>query len=1228
MACLIPLVFGLACEDQLITDPPTIADPAPGALPADPGIVCAIQHPEEGDPVVVTGGGFIVTPYDIPAAPKAALPDITLNRTLSVTGGEETAAETRFGGEVGDTNEALLSWQSQEQMTLVVVDELELAEGTGALPIGVHDLTVTNADGQSATSTGALAVVDRPRVTGVSPVLVCVAQGDQQVEVEVGGALRIDGTEASVTVGGQAVTLDELAACEDVAHAGVDAELCGAATITLAQDVLGGGLYDVEVANPEPADCSSVPSEDGVQLLVVPPPAIESINPSGLCSASLGVTTLTITGTGFVLVDATPFEVTVAGAAVTPTNLTGCETQTVSGTAIETCTGFDVSVDATGFALGAVEVAVTNPLPVDCAFTTTAELAVVDPPSVTGIVPAEICSDVASTVTIQGAGFAVTSSVVIGGVAADRVTFVSDTELTAEFDAGLAEGAHDVVVDNGGGCAGAAGTTLTVNPTPLVFFVDPPFVFNGIDVEATIFATAIDVAPAAVRLIDSGGTETDITDFSLERTNRILADIPSGLTPGRYEVAVTSDNGCGSALNGQLDVTDALTLTLDTVDPAFISPTLDTAVTVTATGAVDFASTPRLYMSPNPAVADVNAVALRAGVLVSPTVMTAVVPGGTDPGTYDLIAVNPTGEVGILTQAITVTAVEPPFVTSVAPGSLDANATSDLDIAGANFDPATATVTLECIDFATGDPVANGTVTVAAGTSTATLLDASVDAGAIPKGAVCVVVVENGDGASFRFSALSFKEPAQNLNAWVETSQMNEARRAHVLAAGRPTETTRFLWAIGGDNGTVAGAKTSVSGASVDAFGALGTWDDQRNTLDIVMDAGVANAAPRTFAGGAQVGRFVYLTGGNDGVGTVDTVLRAQILDPLAGPEISDLDAALGDDTTGLVSGLYFYQVAPVFSDTDENNPGGEGLPGEVLNVQLPQVDQGIVLTLTWEPITDAVGYRVYRTPAPDVSVDQMQLLAEVSGQSNVTLTDDGTVATTAEAPLPSGSLGVWHVAGTLRKAREAHATVAVTDPNNPARVFLYAVGGRDDVGEHADGDVAVITIAGDGDQSVGAFADIGATLTPARAELAGFVITAADSPNVGATEAFLYFGSGREGNQNRNVVEGGVVGTDGAVATLTTLTNSSPVKVGAGALSANGFLFLFGGSNQSANGPDAAAELVGPGVTLSNWTGPGGGSLTIPRIYMGTAKESAFFFVAGGDDGDGPTTSVEQTVQ
>jgi len=1242
LAGLLALGAALAlagCEDTLSGPEPVLAEPAPGTLPVEPAIQCRMQHPEQGTPVVVHGSGFSPIPFDIPGHPTVALPTLTLLRNHALDGTASDGTAVEYGGQPGQPNAELLSWQSQSQLTFVVKDQLALADGTGMLPLGLLDVQVVNADGNQAVSHSAFAAVDRPYAVGINPPLLCLAQAGQSVTVAGQQVLRIGDARPTVRIGGTEFPVDTLADCVAIAHPGLDAELCATATVILGQGSLTAGLLDVVFANPAPASCTSVHAEDGVNLRVVPPPTITSIDPDSLCRASAGTIDLTVHGDGFLRINGVDPAVTVSTSSISPRNFGGCTTLDTSQMTVESCTSFVITVDTTGFPTGGVTITVTNPTPADCGASASGLFRIVDPPQITGVLPDHICSDVAETITIQGTGFAVGAAVSAGNVTADSADVnATGTEINAHFNAGLPAGNYDVTVDNGLGCSTTLPNAITVDPTPLVFFVDPPVVYNGISIEVTIFTTGLNAAAASVDLISTTGTVIHLSGFSSPvRANRIVAPVPAGLPPDTYQVQVTSALGCVSSLNGRLVVTANLNIALEAIDPSFVSPTNATAVTVTAVdpapnGSVQFEAVPRLYLNPNPSSSGTVAHALRAVLLESPSQLSAVVPEGMTPGRYDLIAVNPSGSVGLLPQALTVTAAEPPLVTAVAPGSLDANSVQTVEVVGNSFDVVGVAVAFECQDFASGAPVASGTISV--DSATTTHLGLTVDATGVPAGSVCVVVVTNGDGAWYRYSAVSFKEPSQNLNDWASGTVMHEPRRGLSLSAGRPTDTSRYLYAIGGDDGTSGDVKSSVEAAPVDPFGKLGAWIYQRNSLQNAWDGATVTALPRAYAGNARIGRFIYLVGGSDGTAPTSTLLRAQILDPLAGPEILDLDAALGGGSSGLGEGLWFYEVSALFPLTDPSNPGGESLAGEVLNVQLPAVAERIVLTLTWQQVIGASGYRVYRSAVADDTVNNLQLLAEVAGGGNVTLVDTGTTTHVGVTPFPRGSLGVWHAVtgAALHTPRAQHATAAAADPRDPQRWFLYAIGGSDGSGPLATSEYATVTIGHDGSQQVSDWAPIGANLSLARSGLPAFVVTSADTPVVPIDAVYLFVGPGDDGTRPQGIMEVAEVLADGSVnAFIDTGTPRPPAAAGSAGLAANGFLFLFGGRNGSPTNNDWSGELMAPlpGVSLDSGGSLGGGGMLVPRQYQGATQESAFFFIAGGRTStELATTSVEQTVQ
>src|SRR5262249_11531910 len=129
----------------------------------------------------------------VPKAPKVALPTLTLIRSHDLGGGGVSDPdEVVYSGDPNKDpvnafdadGKPLLTWKSQTRMKLTVNQALALnalGKKHARLPWGVWDLEVKNADGHSAESKKALAVVDKPNVTKLSPGLTCLDQGSRTV---------------------------------------------------------------------------------------------------------------------------------------------------------------------------------------------------------------------------------------------------------------------------------------------------------------------------------------------------------------------------------------------------------------------------------------------------------------------------------------------------------------------------------------------------------------------------------------------------------------------------------------------------------------------------------------------------------------------------------------------------------------------------------------------------------------------------------------------------------------------------------------------------------------------------------------------------------------------------------------------------------------------------------------------------------------------------------------
>ncbi|MFT5432233.1 MAG: hypothetical protein ACI9OJ_002932 [Myxococcota bacterium] len=1202
-----PMPAGCSANTEAQPELLTIVPP-PTVDSVVPPVVCLAEGPRT---VAIEGTDFLTVDGDVPSVFFAN--DVT---PLGVKAAE--CSPLSVGGKVVQRCTRL---------------EVEIA--ANALAAGQHGISVTNPmpAGCSSAMENALTVVPGPSVNSADPALVCVDDGVRVVEIRGTGFITVDGALPEVTMDGVPVLVDAATGCAPVPTAALDVTTCTGLTVTVAQNALSPANTVIRVTNPNPPGCSVT---NDTALTVPPAMVLTSATPNGACAGVGGTLGVRVEGDGFLVVGGDSFSVTVSGAPATLTATDGCTSLDVDGLDVQSCTAFELDLDLSGKSAGPIAIAVTSPPPSGCAVAHESLFVLAPPPTVTGAVPDELCGDTAGTaVALVGQDFSPNASAWLTDADGmvhqpDALVFVSASELQLTYSDGLTPGAYSATVSNGVQCDHSASDVLVVHPTPLTFFVDPPVVYNGITTEVTIYTSGLAGLAAAITLIGSGGDTVVLDDFKLQaplKPNRISADVPSGLVAGDYEVSVTSEYGCVSSLNGHLSITDSLTLDLAGVDPSFASPSRDTAVTVTAldTGPT-FEPVPRVYLNPT---SDSAAIAtnVRATVLEGPRTLNGVVPAGLVPGSYDLIVVNPTGDVGLLTAAVTVTADEPPAIESVAPASLDANTEDQsIRVVGQHLDTgAGATVSLECRDFETGMPVApSPIVTTSAGSATEVLAD--VNTSGVPAGAVCEVVLTRTDGASYRFSALSLKEPSQNLNPWSSGPAMGTARRAPALVAGRPTDRSRFLYAVGGDSGEEAQAHTSVEAAPVGVYGTMGAWVEQRNDLSNVNDGGLSSAHPRTFAEGVTIGEFIYLTGGHDGVSSVASVLRTRILKPRDAPDITDLDASPGNGVDGMTGGIWYYRVTAKFPTDDPFNPGGESLPGEVFTVQLPDIASKIVLSLQWDPVDGASGYTVYRTPAAD---DIVTNVAAIASTTSPQYTDIGATADPLATPMPQGALGVWHVVASMATARSAHATVAVNNPADPNVTWLYAFGGRDANGlPVSSGEWATVTRSADGGQTISPFAPLGASLNTGRAELGGFVVTAQDSLLLSSGSTLVYLGQGRTATGLTSEFEVGVVQADGDIPSLSDIGGPTPTRAGSTDLQANGWLFILGGSNgKASNGNDTSGEVTSAAGSIDNWDGLGGGSMVEARRFMGATSESAFFFIAGGSNATALSTT-ELTIQ
>jgi hypothetical protein len=1204
LSAIVP--FLVACKGE-------IHSPAAAISGISPTVVCAVQNTT---PVTIAGSGFAPLPVGtLTESPQLELPRVLLSQRTKLDNSAGAATEVRV---YDGADQQHVRWTSDAEMKfdvypkMVVTDQATGAAGTD-LPYGLYDVAVQNPDSVSAVQQSALTVVPPPTLTKVTPNPACNEQAEASFTltgtnfITINGVLPsavfmlADGTgmalSATAKAVGQCATLPTAA--------GTTAQSCSELTISVPQGTLLPASYRVVVTNPGAANC--VTQED-VRTVVIPAPVVSSVMSLAVCS--IADTTLQITGANFlsILQPALQNPTITIGSMTFPTTASNCSAIADAPDA-QLCTTLSFTVPKAALAIGSYQAVVQNPGQDACSTRMTLNIDVVGPPTVSAVAPKVICSG-GSTLNITGTNLYNGGTALIGIVPSAMMSVsAGGTMAAALFPGPLALGGpFPLTVRNQVGCEATLPNAVTVTAGPSILFVDPPAVPNVTTIQATVYATGVS-APIKKISIAPTGTAT-FTDLVLALDplfpNRGLVTIPAGLAAGKYDVRLDDQSTCQAFLPGALKVVSQATLTVTGISPAFGSTAQDTAGVITGAG---FVSTPRAYLSPSGAGG--KAQALAAVTFQSATSLSAVVRAGLAPGKYDLIIVNPDGSYGIKAMAYTVTtaAAPPPVITSIAPSSFVTGSATPATINGSGF-RAGATVSLSCQD-------ALGAAVGGASGSAGTITDPKMSVTLTATGAVCIVRVTNQDGTYFDYSAVGVTNSSVNLGGFKAGSNMTTGRRALAAAAGRPTPVARFVYAIGGDNGADNKPLASVEAAPTAINGDLGTFAQLSQSLPKAL----------SFQGVASLGRFLYAVGGFDGAAAVKDVYRAEILNPLAAPAVSDADVRY-DAVNGLTAGVYTYRVAAVMAAADANNPGGETLASDFFPIQLPAVAGGagrLQVTVFWGTVAGAQSYRIYRSPKVNDAAGKELLLATVAGVAGLTqkFTDDGTVTPAGAAALPLGSTGVWRPIAALATARAGAGVAVAQDPTDATKWYLYAVGGNSGTlaAPTALSSIEFLPITlvnGGAQQNFTTWTAATNSLSKGRWALSALTATAANNSVVTVpTDTYLYAASGSTTGLTAldGLVEVAKVSAGGQTSVFTDArTAGTGIKrPGYGGALVNNQLMSFGGFQAGAAVTQSDTSTMSSATTLGNFNSLGGGALKSARALQGTALESAFVYQLGG---------------
>jgi hypothetical protein len=461
---------------------------------------------------------------------------------------------------------------------------------------------------------------------------------------------------------------------------------------------------------------------------------------------------------------------------------------------------------------------------------------------------------------------------------------------------------------------------------------------------------------------------------------------------------------------------------------------------------------------------------------------------------------------------------------------------------------------------------------------------------------------------------------------------LGSARRALAAAAGRPTDVARFVYAIGGDNGTDSMPTASVVAAPTALNGSLGSFNPLSQSLPKAL----------SFLSVVTIGRFLYAVGGFDGSAAVKDVSRAQILDPLDTPAIGDVDVHF-DRTQGLDPGLYIYRISAVMTTGDDNNPGGETLASDNFPIILPTVSNGkLQVVLYWNKFTGSSGmgaksYRIFRSPKADDAAGSELLLAtqDDNGMATQSYVDNGAVTPKDAGALPLGSTGAWKTLPMLGTARAGAGVAAAPDPATAGTFYIYALAGNS--GSPATpsltntGEFLTVTVGNNGKTQA-----VGSSWTPTTKALPtarwlgpAVVATNAQNPNITASQVYLYSATGYAGSIGTNTLDKPVyaaqIAAGGQPGTFATTGSVGVNRAGFGSALVNDQVMAFGGFQAGTATTSSDTANLSSATTLGNFNSLGGGTLKATRALQGTAIESAFIYQLGGSSS---TAAAQDTTE
>jgi hypothetical protein len=295
--------------------------------------------------------------------------------------------------------------------------------------------------------------------------------------------------------------------------------------------------------------------------------------------------------------------------------------------------------------------------------------------------PTVLCQG-GGTINLTGTNFEQGATVTIGPLQGLAAAVSNSMQASVNVGGGLSpQGSpYSLTLTNPSGCSVTAAQKITVQQGLTVFFADPPTVWNGINTQITVYGANVVGGLQKVSIVLNGSNNPPTPLVIVKAVgNKAIATVPINTPAGIYDIIV-QDANCPAVLPKGLKVVQNTTFMITKISPTFGWTGAPTSVTINSNNA--FLATPRAYLSPA-GNNNTTATSLAGVAFVDGSTLTAVVPQGTQVGTYNLIVVNPDGGVGVLQNAFTEDASPVPVITDLDPGFVSSGNT--FNVIGQNF---------------------------------------------------------------------------------------------------------------------------------------------------------------------------------------------------------------------------------------------------------------------------------------------------------------------------------------------------------------------------------------------------------------------------------------------------------------------------------------------------------------------------------------------------------------